>query len=192
MAIQCPQCSTLIEEDFGVVTCSHCQNVFSVGIDGEVVQEFKAEVSDFGGEFQAGNSFVSVEAPVESEQPVTDLAYPELQNQTVEEFQEDFIRPIQETNELPVSNQLNISDSNVIHPIGYDLLISEIDTAEIHGQVIQALNDSRFPWTAQEMAKEIKGGMLRIGSINPVVASVVVSRLQEVSVKISWEQKIYE
>lgn len=36
MALQCPQCSNSIEADFGVVTCSRCQSVLFVDMEGHV------------------------------------------------------------------------------------------------------------------------------------------------------------
>lgn len=36
MALQCPQCSNPIEADFGVVTCSHCQSVLFIDMEGQI------------------------------------------------------------------------------------------------------------------------------------------------------------
>lgn len=75
--------------------------------------------------------------------------------------------------------------------LSYTVLIENIDTKDIRIELLDALSDPKFQWDAKAMLKEIKMGKLKLEGLNPVKASVLVDRLQEIPVKVSWTQHAY-
>ena len=74
--------------------------------------------------------------------------------------------------------------------LSYRLVIENIDTGLIRDKVYEVLSDSKFQWDAKEILAQIEKGRLQLDQLNPVKASVLVKRLQSVSVKVSWVQKL--
>lgn len=73
-------------------------------------------------------------------------------------------------------------------PLVVSLIISGIDAKDLRDEIRQALQDSRFGWDAGELLSKMTGGILRIDRISPVKATVVISRIKNLSVRIRWEQ----
>ncbi len=74
--------------------------------------------------------------------------------------------------------------------LSYTLLIENIDTGDIRNKLAEALTDSKFQWDVVELLQKIEKGRLEISQLNPVKASILVHRLQEVPVRVSWNQKL--
>jgi hypothetical protein len=70
----------------------------------------------------------------------------------------------------------------------YKLCIENIDTKDLAKEVYEALEDSRFLWDPEEIMSQIKMGVLIIGDLNPIKASLLVFRLRDIDVALSWEQ----
>lgn len=83
------------------------------------------------------------------------------------------------------------STEQVLGGLSYSVTIKNIDTKEIRKQMLEALDDSRFQWDPREVLKTVKAGTLELKNLNPVKASVVVQRMKDLSVKVSWEQHAY-
>lgn len=83
------------------------------------------------------------------------------------------------------------STEQVLGGLSYSVTIRNIDTKEIRKQLIEALDDARFQWDPREVLKTVKAGTLELKNLNPVKASVVVQRMKDLSVKVSWEQHVY-
>lgn len=73
-------------------------------------------------------------------------------------------------------------------PLLFRILISGIDTKEIRQSIREALQDQRFAWDAEAIYAQISRGDLVIENVPPVKASIFVSRVKRLPVKIRWEQ----
>jgi DNA-directed RNA polymerase subunit RPC12/RpoP len=76
-------------------------------------------------------------------------------------------------------------------PLSYSVIIENIDTKEIRAQLQEALVDPKFQWDSKALLREIKMGKLKLENLNPVKVSILVERLQDVPVKVSWTQHAY-
>lgn len=76
-------------------------------------------------------------------------------------------------------------------PYYYDVTIDGLDTAEIKDEVMAALQDPRFQWTAEDIKKNFRQGKLIFKNLNPIKAVLMVIKLQHVDVDISWVQKMH-
>jgi len=74
--------------------------------------------------------------------------------------------------------------------LSYSILIENIDTSSTRQKLYEALSDAKFQWDAKELLQQIDQGRLQLTQINPAKASVLVRRLQDVPVKVSWDQKL--
>lgn len=70
----------------------------------------------------------------------------------------------------------------------FRIFISGIDSKEMRDSIREALEDSRFGWSSIEMMSQISKGELTIENVPPAKASILVSRIKHLSVKIRWEQ----
>jgi hypothetical protein len=68
----------------------------------------------------------------------------------------------------------------------YDLKIQGVDTLEIREEVSLCLTDSRLQLDVTSLMKQIEKGVLQIKQINPVKASVILTRMRHLPLKISW------
>lgn len=76
-------------------------------------------------------------------------------------------------------------------PLSYSVIIENIDTSQTRQQLLEALTDSKFAWDSRELLKQVKLGKLKLENLNPVKASVLIQRLQDVPVKVSWTQNVF-
>jgi hypothetical protein len=74
--------------------------------------------------------------------------------------------------------------------LSYFILIENIDTSATREKLFEVLSDEKFQWDPREVIMAIKKGRLELGHLNPVKASILVRKLQEVPVKVSWVQKL--
>ena len=72
--------------------------------------------------------------------------------------------------------------------IFYNIMIHGIDTSNIRSDIREALSDRRFLWDPDAVLKNIKSGTLVISKINPVKASILITRLRPLNLQIKWEQ----
>lgn len=73
----------------------------------------------------------------------------------------------------------------------YDVKVNGLDSAQIREHVIDALSDTRFDWTPEDIKKNISAGELHLKNLNPVKAVLVVIKLQPLDVEVEWSQKLY-
>lgn len=181
MSALCPQCGHSLEQDFGVVSCSHCQSVLVIDLDGSI------QIQDPG---QMGQE---IHDAVQEEEILTEIYQPE--ETVIEQIHEPaFELPIepQPLEEQSLDNSvvtLNNTSSSIIN---YQVTIQGIDTKEVREQLEDAMKDPKFPWNAREITQQIQNGILELGPLNPVAASVLVRKLKDLPLTISWRQKIYE
>ncbi len=68
----------------------------------------------------------------------------------------------------------------------YDLKISGIDTIELRENLKECLSDKRLNISVETAMAGIKTGELNLNNLNPVVTSVIVSRLKHLPLAIKW------
>lgn len=76
-------------------------------------------------------------------------------------------------------------------PYIYDVLIWNIDSKEIRESLRTALQDRRFGWDAERIMGTINQGAVRIAQINAVKAAVLINRIKNLPLGISWEQNLH-
>ncbi len=98
--------------------------------------------------------------------------------------------PLQETDQdfSDVEKYGNAPASSEKGFLRYDLQISGLDSLEIEQEVLSVLEDPRFKWSAKEILRSQKKGVLEIKNLNPVKAMCLVSGLSFLSVQLRWKQ----
>ena len=195
----CPQCGNSLVQDFGVVSCSQCQAVLFIDMDGNVhfsgenpatVLETPSEVpSNEPPEGFADNWLNNeVQNPPDIEGEIVPDDAPEPTIQTSEELDFGLAEP--EPEKIPValndfSDVESFANSNsTVGPLTYTVIIEDINTKEVRAELKEALTDKKFQWDAAELIKSIKGGKLILEDLGPVKASVVIHRIRDLKVKI--------
>jgi len=200
MSTTCPQCGTSIDQDFGVATCSKCQAVLFIDMEGNAKatdsQEIVHPVPPFE-ELPSEEAPAFQEAWMQDQEPdlqedlqqVHDVVYEDPDEIAPEPEPEPESKPVNPGDLSEVSDFAN--SDQAFGPLSYSVIIENIDTKEIRTQLLEALGDSKFAWDPKELLKKVKLGKLTLEDLNPVKASVLVQRLQEVPVKVSWVQNVY-
>ena len=215
--VTCPACGATIEADFGMVTCSSCENVFMVEIDGTIhapaVETEEAHDPALEAAFSeeelapseettvlVGAEDYSTETHEETviEEPVAEDEIATAENS---EYSEDFLDNMDGENPPPLdeaADPLGVTQFDgaqasqlVDGPFYYDVRVSGIDTASLKQHVIDMLSDKRLGWSTDEIKKKIKGGQLQLLNLNPVRAVLTVLQLQSLDVDVEWDQKPY-
>lgn len=75
-----------------------------------------------------------------------------------------------------------------IASLSYDLKISGIDTQETKRLFLEAIEDSKFGWDANEIMRSIKNGQVEFLKLNPVKAFILAKRLQFLDMEKQWKQ----
>lgn len=185
---QCPVCSTPIENSFGLVECPGCNKILFSDFNGNLaihseealdssaaqqsdeisVQE--AATEDASWNFQEPSSEESIEAePFGIEDPVVE---PEISSGAISEI-----------NEFANSEASSLKNGQWL----YTLTINAIDTEDLKEEVIESLRDPKLgiPHDLLDFALPT----LSLKDINAVKASVIVSRIKHLPVKLSWTQR---
>jgi hypothetical protein len=238
MTPSCPQCGNQINEDFGVVTCSKCQSVLFVDMEGNVqvtesggdvnLAEASSSEQNFGSalDYQNPSYDQSTETPegfldstelqsdssdpmddpsehllensnspsgadYQGDQPDTNAAdseEPEYRNMEPDESLEE---PAREAVK-PITNVSQFANSDLgLGALTYSVTIENIDTKETRQLLQEILSDSRFHWDSKDFMRQVKMGKLRIENINSTKASVLVQKISELPVKVSWKQNAF-
>ncbi|MEZ0392252.1 MAG: hypothetical protein ACAH59_08560 [Pseudobdellovibrionaceae bacterium] len=207
MSTTCPQCGfSLGDLDFGVVTCPQCAAVLFVDMDGNI--NVSAEAASASNDHERTQNDILAAASGEfqemwtqDQEPVADVETSEspidpvqeqvlMETAPMEEAVYEEPIPAKDPNDLSEISDYGNSDQ-AFGPLSYSVMIENIDTKEIRQQLLEALNDSKFGWDAKELMKRTKLGKLQLENLNPVKASVLVHRLQDVPVKVSWVQHAF-
>ncbi len=209
MAVSCPRCGNLVEQDFGVATCVHCQAVLFVNMDGyaqiteesanqpalteEKAPEAYPEPESYSA---AGDLNSNGELNSDSDADFTDKPmFGEKPEAEVDQGHPFHIEPAQsKISEFdPDTSETGIFESTeqVLGAISYSIKIENIDTKDVRILVTKALDDVKFQWDSREIMRSVKDGSIELKNLNPVKASVVVQRVRDLPVKISWKQNVY-
>ena len=157
---QCPECHKEQNADFGMVTCAHCGAVFMVELDGEI--NSSEEVVE-----EIVEELVPIET-VSEEVPSEDITSDPLGVQSFED-----------------SGGAELADGEYL----YDIILTQVDSADLKREVMMALSDKRFALEAEDLQKQMREGGLTIQNLNPVKAMLIVLRLQQIDVVVEWRQK---
>lgn len=211
MSPVCPQCGNSLDQDFGVVTCSKCQSVLFVDMDGNATTT-SADVDSPPSEYQEAapspDNWLQDQSP-ESEpepelepEPIADLEpeFEPIAESPVESTDGEEEQPVPESdpygepeynpNDLSEVSQFANSDQ-AFGALSYSVIIENIDTKEMRQLLLEALSDSKFAWDPKELMKQVKMGRLQLEDLNPVKASVLVQKLQDLPMKVSWVQNVF-
>jgi hypothetical protein len=173
MSHQCPQCGASIEQDYGVTTCTKCSSVLFVDMDGNVQLN------------QAGYAAANQEIEIVEQAPQSAEIYSSESLPTEELFPndppKDLVEELQDFGNQPMSETA----------LTYTVVVECIDHADLRDQVKKAITDPRFQWDVSEIMSKQINGRIELKKINAVKAAIVVRRLKELPVKVSWRQYAY-
>jgi hypothetical protein len=211
--MQCPQCHQPIEGDFGVVTCSSCQSVLFIDMDGNVqLSEGNSDSGSSSASYPVSipsSDLESVPSTFEENWLAQDLGpadpqetaftnsleEPIFESENDQDQGRDQIKssdPEEAQDSADLSEVSKFANSDQAYgPLTYSVIIEAIDTREIRQDLLAVLADPKFQWDHHELGRKIKSGRLRLENLNPVKASVLIQKLQDVSVKVSWTQNVY-
>lgn len=74
--------------------------------------------------------------------------------------------------------------------ISYDLEITGLDTKESQELLREAIDDARFGWHPDDMAREIRRGSCTFKNLTPVQAFVLARRIQFIDIEMKWKQNV--
>lgn len=210
----CPVCSNEVADDFGLIECGSCGAQLIVHVDGRVeysgspetpppegvalpaepIQEFQMEESsddfaegsapsvtppepealppELGGEI-AADMFDGTEPPVADEPP------PMYQT----------LKPPDSPDLSDLADFANSSESGGREgPLRYNLHFAGIDTSDVREAFREAITDRKFVWDTEQILRSIRHGEVKILNVAPGKAHMLISRLRNLPVKITWEQ----
>jgi hypothetical protein len=194
--LNCPACGNAIEADFGVVTCGRCQTVLFVDMDGNI------QVS------VASGSESPMEVPI-VESPNFDQVLDGAPMDFPDVMQSPGTTPTQEglsnfdslTVALPDQSPRSLaqevdefanSENGTMGALSYWVKIEGIDTKELRTQVERVFADPKLMLDWSELLEAMVGGVIEIKQVNPVKASRLVQKLNDLPVKVSWRQSVYD
>lgn len=196
----CPVCNTPVSADFGLAQCEQCGAHLIVHADGHV------EYSGSQADEEVEPSPISTEESAGLPDPVEDMvqeAEPEEATPPPSEdlFHEDMASAEPEapavysppsTSDSPdLSDIAQFGNSDHLSRDGslrYNLFVTGIDTADVREAFREALIDRKFVWDTDEILRSIHHGEVKIANVTAVKASVLISRLRHLPLKIKWEQ----
>jgi len=170
-------------DDFGLMECQQCGASLFVEFDGQV------RLRD------ASQDSVQAPSTVESDGSAT-FAIPEsMENFPMDPAPEIYTAPASEDSSDQALGDLEAYGNTEVSSategrLCYDLSIDGIDTSELRAAVKEALTDRLFMWDADQLARNIHGGSLKLEKISPVKASVLVNRLIGLPIRIEWVQHV--
>jgi len=123
---------------------------------------------------------------------------PLLQNEIFEQPIEPPVEPVSTENEdfekedlIQGVGEFEESDLSA-GPMTYTVIIEGIDTKNLRVQLQEALDDPKFHWSSSEIIRKIKSGKIIFKNLPPVKASVLISRIKDLPLKISWTQQVFK
>lgn len=73
----------------------------------------------------------------------------------------------------------------------YTVVIEGIESNALMKQLKDAMSDSKFGWDVDQLLTQVGGGRLTLARISPTKASVLISRIKYLPLKISWRQDVF-
>jgi hypothetical protein len=78
------------------------------------------------------------------------------------------------------------------NPITYCLKISGLERQDLKKRMFEIFSEARLNFRSDTLVKSINNGVLELNGLNPVKVSVLIARLRELPVELTWTQGIYE
>ncbi len=199
----CPLCQTALEDDFGLIDCPGCNAPLFIDIDGQVVASSA----------QPTQSPDTLDTPeTDLPQQEVDQGFSTLPHEPVfgedhftsehEHPQEDLLQedPPQEESlqeEPPKAPEGFVDLSDFANSslsqgkdglLRFNILIEGIDSVDLRHHLSEALEDKKLIWDKDELLRSIDQGRLMLKDVPAVKAVLLIRRLRERSLQISWEQ----
>ncbi len=203
MTPTCPECGNQISDDFGVTTCGRCHAVLFVDMDGNVLVTEKAQEAhpaihaDFESLTADSSSFE--EPPRQSAEIISSEYHQPEESENLHSLEISPTDPVE--TEAAVEEVETVETAEALPPfngseapegeISYTLEIENIDTKEIRAQLQEIFSEPRFQWSSQDLIKRIQKGHLRLENISSAKASVLVQKISDLPVKVSWKQNAF-
>lgn len=201
---QCPVCSSEIQDAFGLVECPSCHKILFADFDGTLkvheegsasedvpVHELTEETSDE--DFNTNWNLVPESRPpsldaldpvveVEASQDFTDIEEESVPQEEPSEPKEN-LNAIEEINRFASSEESSLKEGNLT----YSLTIKNIDTQELKDEILAVLQENKLGIDTKNLKFSLP--TLELKDLNPVKASVIVSRIKHLPVDVEWAQK---
>ncbi len=182
----CPNCQAPVPDDFGLIECKNCGASIFVEFDGSVAtppEEAVIEQNTFSRSMPLDQA---QEDAIEPEEFLEDEPFDIMPQSVVTAM------PSATTSEQHMDELQDFANSPLSQGrdglLRVNLTISGIDTADLRNLVHEALLDKKFLWDAEGMMKNINSGQLYIQDLPSVKAAVLLLRLKNIPVNVSWEQ----
>ena len=211
---QCPQCHTEIALAFGITQCPQCQHLFMGDIE-EPKDSFAPQslppTSDPPTPLESpeliGDQWLFPQSPAIKENPLSDNIgeiFPEnisgnISGNITENIGENISEDIknesrdvvdQSSTALAEIAQYGNSELSAGREgfLLFTLNISGIDSGQTLSDLRTVLADPRFLLNVDKLIGSVQMGRLTIPALSPVKASLLVNRLKEYPLEITWEQ----
>lgn len=183
--ILCPSCQQSVEildMHLGTLfTCPHCNAVYFI---------------DWNGQPEIATADESAPEPLPEHLP-EHLPEPSQNEETpyVNEAPYDFSQSLDSASMVAApedfSDVTEFANSNSnIGPLSYTVIIDGIDSSQLLIQLKDAMTDSRFAWEETNLLAQIVDTRLVLPGLSPTKASVLISRIKYLPLKISWRQDV--
>lgn len=167
---------------------------FVAEVEAEATQQSQAEGFDLGPGADADLPPPIEDAPAASTS-AADAANPEPNfddNQQLDEAPQVYKSPgaaADSPNLSDIAAFANSEDSGGREgPLRYTLMITGIDTADVRDAFREALTDRKFMWDIEQILRNIRQGNVTIENVPPGKAYILVNRLRNLPLEITWEQ----
>lgn len=191
----CPNCQveqSVSEKNFGALyTCPSCQSVYFLNFDGQ------PDYGEVPTDFQVGDANIAENTNVQSNAQEEPVAYAndflntnyDLPNE--ESLASSALAAVVATSAFDqIAGEISDFGNKELQiaTLNYDVKISGLDNAEIKDLFLEAIEDSKFGWSASEIMASIINGEVFIKELNPVKAYILAKRLQFLDVEKKWTQ----
>jgi hypothetical protein len=196
---QCPVCSSEIQDAFGLTECPGCHKILFADFDGVLkVQEEAHAADDFlvtEAPTTETNNFsddwnASEEAAPISLENLDPLVEPEPEAELsaiAEEAPAPVFREtpsaIDEINTFANSDESSLKNGALL----YNLTVTNIDTEDLKREIIDILKESKLNIDVLKLKFSLP--TLELKDLNPIKASVIVSKIKHLPVDVEWIQK---
>ncbi len=194
----CPKCKNIVEEAFGLTTCTECGENFFAGdtmSDDQFASEEQEDLERDEHDVVGATEEAATEDVFKDQSKFTNNEFEDdsLSDQSTETFPScDDNEDQNEDNLFSDKNPLidnvteDVQENDSSSDIYYDIEIEGIDSPDITEQVLEMLDDPRFNWNISE--DSINMGKLVLKNVSSVKAHMVVCYMTGLPVELKWYQ----